>query len=110
MADPRSTGRPTGVRLNKRQADMVRANIQASNIVHRLNQHLSGEIELTSAQIRSAEILLNKCLPNLQATEVTNYEGNTDDASSLTDAELAQAIEEARNVSALQRRAKNAKE
>ena len=39
-------------------------------IVERLAKHIVGELELSSTQIRAAEILLNKTLPNLSAAQV----------------------------------------
>jgi hypothetical protein len=56
-------------RLNRRHQDLVRAKIQASQIINRLRKHIEGEVELSATQVRAAEILLNKSLPNLQATE-----------------------------------------
>ncbi|MCP4465871.1 MAG: hypothetical protein GY813_03850 [Halieaceae bacterium] len=57
-------------RLNKRQADSARAHIQANRIVEELQRHLHGEREMTATQIRAAQILLDKSLPNLQSTEL----------------------------------------
>ena len=48
----------------------TRAKIKASQIINRLQKHIDGEVELESTQIRAAEILLNKCLPNLQSVEM----------------------------------------
>ena len=91
------TGRPTGVRLTKRQQDKARSAIKTAHIIRRLQQHMDGEVELTASQIRSAEILLNKSLANLQATEVTSYQGDSNkQADSMSDQELAEAIEQAR--------------
>ena len=58
-------------RLNTRQADSVRANIQAQRIVEELQASYFGtKPEKSAGQIRTAEILLNKTLPNLAATQV----------------------------------------
>ena len=54
-------------RLNKRHSDMVRSKIQATQIINRLQNHIDGIIDLSSTQVRSAEILLNKSVPNLQS-------------------------------------------
>jgi hypothetical protein len=40
----------------------------------RLQAHFFGEIELTAAQIRTAEILLRKCLPDLARAEIKSEE------------------------------------
>ena len=58
-------GRPLG----RRHQEDVRAKIQASNIIHRLNQGFTGEIELTNEQINIGKVLLNKVLPDLKAVE-----------------------------------------
>lgn len=49
--------------------DKTRKKIQATQLVNRLNAHIMGEIELTQSQVRSIEILLKKCLPDLQSIE-----------------------------------------
>ena len=57
-------------RLNKRQADSARNLIQTQRIVQELDRVVMGDREMSSQQIRAAEILLNKSLPNLQSTEL----------------------------------------
>jgi len=57
-------------------------------IADRLDKHILGEVEMTATQIRAAEILLNKTLPNLSATEL-KATVETHDPNKLTDAELA---------------------
>lgn len=52
-------------RINKRHGDQVRAKIQASNLIHRLNQCAEGKIELTSVQVRAIEALLDRSVPKL---------------------------------------------
>lgn len=54
-------GRPLG----KRHQDDVRAKIQASAIIGRLQKHIDGKLELSSTQVRAAEILLKKSVPDL---------------------------------------------
>ena len=58
-------------RLNKRQADTTRAKIQASQLINRLQNHVDGNVELSATQIRAAEILLKKSLPDLQSVEMS---------------------------------------
>jgi hypothetical protein len=60
-----------GERYTKFQTEACRAKIKTTSIINRLQSHLSGEIELTATQVRCAEILLNKSLANLTATEIT---------------------------------------
>ncbi len=89
------TGRPTGVRLTKRQSDKCRSAIQATHLIKRLQDNANGKltdksgnpIEMTNGQIRSAEILLNKALPNLQAQEL-QATVQDDRIETMTDAEL----------------------
>jgi hypothetical protein len=52
-------------------ADVVRQRIQASHIVQRLVDHVAGKIEMTATQIRAAEILLRKCIPDLSSVELS---------------------------------------
>ena len=63
-------------RLNPRHQQMVCDKIQAIRIVEELQRHVFGEREMTSTEIRAAEILLNKSVPNLQATELTGADGD----------------------------------
>ena len=42
-------------------------NIQGSRLIYALQKHALGEIDLTTSQVRSAEILLNKILPNVSS-------------------------------------------
>lgn len=58
-------------RLNKRQAESTVEKIRTTQLIKRLQDHTLGVIELTTSQIRAAEILLNKTLPNLKATELS---------------------------------------
>ena len=44
-------------------------------LINRLTDHVVGEIEMSNAQVRSAQILLNKALPDLRATELTGKDG-----------------------------------
>jgi hypothetical protein len=50
-------------------AERLRAKIKAGMILDRLKKHVLGEDEMSATQIRAAEILLNKTLPNLQQTD-----------------------------------------
>lgn len=49
-----------------RHDEQTRAKIKAACIIHRLHQHVMGEVELQPAQVSSAKILLSKVLPDLQ--------------------------------------------
>lgn len=62
-------------RLTKRQSDKTRAAIQTGLIRNRLQDHILGKVEMTATQVRAAEILLKKTLPDLRSTEVTGSDG-----------------------------------
>lgn len=51
--------------------ESTRAKIQAAQIINRLQNHIDGKVDLTSSQVSAAKILLDKILPNLQATELS---------------------------------------
>lgn len=51
-------------RLNPRHQESVRAKIQASQLINRLQNHANGKNKMTATQIRAAEILLSKSVSN----------------------------------------------
>lgn len=51
-------------RLKPRHQEDVKAKIKVSNIIDRLEKHIAGEIELSSTQVTSAKILLDKTMSN----------------------------------------------
>lgn len=57
-------------RLNPQHDQKTREKIQTSQLVNRLMSHANGEVDMTPTQIRAAEILLNKTLPNLSAVDM----------------------------------------
>lgn len=67
----------------------VRARIQASQIINRLQSHINSELQLTATQVNAAKILLAKSVPDLSSIELT---GDPDKPLrvdvSLTDSEL----------------------
>jgi predicted component of type VI protein secretion system len=65
------TGKPHGVRYTKHQTEACRAKIKTTAILNRLQRHLEGKLELSPTQVRCAEIMLNKSLANLTATELS---------------------------------------
>ena len=52
-----------------------RERIKSGVILSRLEQAALGEIEMTPAALKAAEIFLRKTLPDLARTEVTGDEG-----------------------------------
>ncbi len=65
------TGKPRGVRYTKHQTEACREKIRTSHIIRRLQLHFNGKLELSSAQLTSAKLLLDRVLPVLTAAEVT---------------------------------------
>lgn len=59
--------------------DKTRQRIQASQLVNRLQANALGKLktEMTPSQVKSAEILLKKTLPDLTATELSGSVGVT---------------------------------
>lgn len=63
-------------RLNPHHSDMVRQKIQASVLIDRLTKHANGEIEMSSTQVRAAEVLLDRSVPKLSQIQHTGDEDN----------------------------------
>ena len=56
-------------RLNPRHSEMVRQKIQASAIIHRLQQHVQGKVEMTGTQVTAALGLLDRSVPKLSTVQ-----------------------------------------
>lgn len=54
-------------RLRKMHQDDVRTKIQTSQLINRLQNHALGELEMEPSQIKAAEVLIRKTLPDLMA-------------------------------------------
>lgn len=54
-------------RINPKHDEQTRQKIQTSQLVNRLQSLANGEIVMDALQLRAAEILLKKTLPDLQA-------------------------------------------
>lgn len=80
-------------RLNRRHQDMVREKIRASQIINRLENHALGECDMTPTQVKAAEVLLRKTLPDLSAIDA-NVSGEFV-TRQMTDDELDRAIADA---------------
>lgn len=61
-------------RIRAHHQEDVKKKIQVGNIINRLQKHINGEVEMTSTQVTSAKILLDKSLSNAP-TEVTGADG-----------------------------------
>ena len=53
----------------KKHTDATREKIQASVLITRLHKNAIGEIHMTPAQVRSAEVLLKKVMPDMAQVE-----------------------------------------
>lgn len=51
-------------RLNPRHQELVRAKIQASVLINGLQDHFHGKRDLSTTQLQSAKILLDKSISN----------------------------------------------
>jgi hypothetical protein len=60
--------------ITRRQAENVRAAIKVGNIINRLQKAAMGEVEMTPTQLNAAKLLLDKTLPSLCATEISQPE------------------------------------
>lgn len=59
-------------RLNPRHSDMVRAKIQATELINLLQDYALGHIEeIPSGRMKAIEILLKKSVPDLSAVELS---------------------------------------
>ena len=62
-------------RLHKLHQDDIRKKIQSSNLVNRLMQHIDGDIELSSTQLKAIEMLLDRSVAKLQTIQHTGEDG-----------------------------------
>lgn len=51
--------------LRPRHSEEIRTKIQSTQLVNALSNHVFGKNEMSSTQIKAAEILLRKSLPDL---------------------------------------------
>ena len=63
-------------RLNKRHSDEVRARIQASALITRLQQCAMGEIDLSMIQVNAINSLLDRSVPKLSQIQHVGDEEN----------------------------------
>jgi hypothetical protein len=75
-------------RLNKWTPEIVRRRIQTAHIVTVLQKHIRGKLELSASQVRAAEVLLRKTLPD-QTSITHSGQIETVKPDELTDAQLA---------------------
>ena len=53
-----------------------RKRIQTSMILNRLQDHILGKVEMSATQLRAAEVLLKKSLPDLRQIEHVGEDGH----------------------------------
>ena len=77
----------------KRNAMLIeetRKKVQTSQLINRLQDHVVGKVDMSPTQVRAAEILLRKSLPDLSSVE---HSGEvTTRPSELSDDALARII------------------
>ena len=63
----------------KRKTELTaawKAKIQASVLALRLYDHVQGKVEMSNTQVKAAQILLGKMVPDLGRTELTGEGGD----------------------------------
>lgn len=59
-----------------RHDEETRAKIQTSQLLNRLQNHVDGNNQMSNTQIKAAEILLRKSLPDLAAVTISGDSEN----------------------------------
>jgi hypothetical protein len=62
-------------RINRKHSEDIRKKIQASVILHRLQKHFNGELDLSRTQLKAAEIMLDRAVPKLAQIQHTGADG-----------------------------------
>lgn len=62
-------------RLNPSHDNRTRDKIKTSQLINRLQAHVNGTVEMKNSQVRAAECLLRKTLPDLANVQVTGEGG-----------------------------------
>jgi len=65
----RSPRKPTLRPYEKWTPDVVRQRIQVGVICDKLAKHIAGKCKMTATQVRAAEILLRKAVPDMASVE-----------------------------------------
>ena len=74
-------------RKTTRLSSEWRERIKAGELLERMQRHALGEVEMKASEIRAAEVLLKKALPDLSSMEM-QVSQDTVHAEELPDAEL----------------------
>lgn len=62
--------------MRKLHQDDVRAKIQTSQLINRLENHALGKLDLSQTQIKAIEVLIRKTLPDLSAVTLSGDDKN----------------------------------
>ncbi len=57
-------------KFSPKHDEQTRSKIQTSQLINRLMGHANGEVEMSATQVRAAEILLKKTIPDLSSMEL----------------------------------------
>lgn len=60
------------------QTEHTREKIRAAHIINRLHDYIDSKIEMAPAQVKAAQVLLAKVLPDLSAADITRHVETTD--------------------------------
>jgi hypothetical protein len=71
-------------RISKTLTEEWKQKIQASNLITHLGKCAIGEIEMTSQQIKAAEILLKKVMPDLKSVDMSGELNGKLEVSTIT--------------------------
>lgn len=74
-AGAESNTREVRQRKQRRVFEDTRTRIKLTMIINKLHDHIEGKIDMSATQMRAAEILLRKTLPDLQSVSLTDGDG-----------------------------------
>jgi len=57
--------------------EQTKRRIQASQLLNRLNLFANNKVEMTSAQVLAAKVIIGKSIPDLKAIEHTGTDGKS---------------------------------
>lgn len=65
--------RGLGYKVSAVESERWREKIRAASIINRLYGHVHGEIEMSPTQVRAAEVLLRKVMPDLSTAHIEGH-------------------------------------
>ncbi len=89
-------GNPRDQKLTRRQSENIRWHIAsgAKQLAERLKAHAAGEIELSSTQVKAAQILLDRCVPTMQSIDQTTHTDSPELTPQQVEEMLADAVKD----------------